>query len=110
MKKIFIIHSLKLLPEAIKLETDLGTPCYIPGRDTQQTKTTAFDILRANYIAMKHSALRVYVIWDGQSQGTIFDMGMAYALGKEIMPFTFANSRSWVSFFEDNIKKIIQFK
>lgn len=106
-KKIFIIHSLKLKPEALKLEHDLGSLCYIPGRDTPQFNGK--DILASNFLAMKNSHKMVYVIWDGQSQGTLFDMGMAYALGKEIMPFQLAKSRSWVSYFEDNLEKIISY-
>ena len=107
-KRIFIIHSLKLQSEAEKLERDLEELCYIPGRDTPQTNGQ--DILRANYFAMRDSKCRVYVIWDGQSQGTLFDMGMAYALDKEIMPFILTKGRSWVSYFEMNLKNPIRFR
>lgn len=104
--KTFIIHSLKLLPEAIKLESVLGVECYIPGRDTIQK--VGGTILYDNLTAMRKCGVDVYVIWDGQSQGTLFDMGMAYAMGKNIIPHTLAASRSWVSYFENHLGESIR--
>ena len=100
MKIDFIIHSLKLLNKALALEKELGRPCYIPGRDTEQHEGGR-DILSQNFEGMK-GCVNVYVIWDGQSQGTLFDIGMAYALGISLLPVELVNNRSWVSFFESN--------
>lgn len=100
-KKIFIIHSLKLIKEALLLEKELGEPCYVPGRDTEQTQGD--HILKQNLEGMLRSDI-VYVIWDGQSQGTLFDMGMAYALGIPIKPFKLVYNRSWISFFVNKLK------
>ena len=106
--RTFIIHSLKLQPEAETLESQLQSNCYIPGRDTPQT--TGEEILQANYEAMRDSADTVYVIWDGQSMGTLFDMGMAYAMGKTIIPSELAHKRSWVDYFQANLNGEIKHK
>ena len=80
----FIIHSKQLITEAINLESQLKEKCYIPGRDTPQTHGDS--ILADNLRAMIACENDVYVIWDGGSMGTLFDMGMAYALKKNIIP------------------------
>ena len=104
MKEVFIIHSLKLEKEAMEHERSIKKTCYIPGRDTKQTHGD--DILRQNLNGMK-DCKEVYVIWDNQSMGTLFDMGMAYALGIPIKPIMLAQNRSWVIFFEGKINSTI---
>jgi len=104
----FIIHSLKLTDEAIELETDIGEPCYIPGRDTPQTEVD--EILKANLLALIESDDDVYVIWDGSSLGTLFDMGSAYALGKAIWPVYLVGNRSWPAFFSSMIGGEIKYE
>ena len=103
----FIIHSLKLLKEAEALETDLKLGrCYIPGRDTPQTHGE--EILQRNYDAMVRCEGDVYVVWDGSSLGTVFDMGMAYALGKTIIPFRLVVRANWPDFFRSKLGKDIK--
>ena len=98
---IFIIHSLNMLDEAIKLEKELGGDCYIPGRDTNQKQHGDF-ILRDNLEAMKKCVDIVYCLWDGESLGTIFDLGMAYALGYKIIPYSIGNSdKHWKRYFTE---------
>ena len=104
-EEIFIIHSLKLKKEAINHELTLGKSCYIPGRDTNQTQGD--DILKQNLEGMK-GCREAHVIWDGQSMGTLFDMGMAYGLGIPIKPIILAQNRSWVNFFEGKIGSSIE--
>jgi len=103
----FIIHSLKLTDQAIAFEKKLAESCYIPGRDTAQTHGD--EILRENLSAMKESDPDVYVIWDGASQGTLFDMGCAYALGKKIHPIFLVPGRSWTDYFSRKINQIITY-
>ncbi len=103
----FIIHSLKLLKEAVALEESLGERCYIPGRDTPQKDGD--EILRCNLDAMLKCDDDVHVVWDGSSLGTAFDMGMAYALNKRIRPDSLEGGRSWPDFFRSKIGKVIRY-
>lgn len=103
----FIIHSKHLLDEALKLEKQLGQ-CYIPGRDTLQDHGD--NILKANLKAMMQSDKEVYVIWDGGSMGTLFDMGMAYALSKVIIPVKLVGGRNWAEYFGSKIGKTISYE
>lgn len=106
---IFIIHSLKLLDEALALEVDLCCgKCYIPGRDTPQTTGDA--ILKANLEALIESDEDVYAVWDGSSLGTLFDMGSAYALGKKIHPTPIVGNRSWPDFFQSKVCETISYE
>lgn len=106
MDRPFIIHSLKLLKQALDLEMSLAVECYIPGRDTPQTHGD--EILPINLNALKNCGKDVYVIWDGDSHGTMFDMGMAYALGKDIYPVELVQGRSWPEYFKSKIGKVIK--
>lgn len=62
-----------------------GYTVYWPPRDTDQKDPTGFRICRDNAAAIA-SADIVHVIWDGKSQGCLFDLGVAFALGKKIAP------------------------
>jgi len=57
---------------------------YDPAMETDQTGSEV-KICQQNLDAIKKADV-VYVIWDGNSQGVLFDLGMAFALGKEIRP------------------------
>ena len=65
-----------------KLESE-GHETYIPLRDTEQVLTTEAEILASNLRGIEWSD-ECHLIWDLSSQGTLFDMGCAYALGKDI--------------------------
>ena len=60
-----------------------GFSVYWPARDTDQNDDTGFRICSDNLGAIK-SADCVHIYWDGQSQGSLFDLGMAFALGKPV--------------------------
>jgi len=60
-----------------------GWEVYWPPRDTIQDDPTGLSICRKNREAIQ-GADAVHVIWDGKSQGVLFDLGMAFALGKKI--------------------------
>lgn len=58
-----------------------------PPRDTNQEDPTGLRICTDNLAAIKEASI-VYFMWDGKSQGCLFDLGMAFALGKKVVPVT----------------------
>ena len=105
--KIFIAHSLGLTSKAIKhaeaLEAE-GYETYVPGRDTPQ-HLCAKEIYKRNVEAIRE-ADEVHVIWDGTSQGTLFDLGAAYALGKPIL-IVYVKMRTWHSFLLEHVGEML---
>ena len=96
---IFIAHSLKFQKEAEEYEKQLGEKCYIPGRDTKQDHGD--NIIIRNRNAMELCS-EVHVIWDGVSQGTLVDIGMAYGMHKPIKIVKII-PRSWGSYLQTKI-------
>lgn len=66
------------------LEAD-GWTVHWPPRDTDQNDNTGLRICRDNLAAIKAADV-VHVIWDGRSQGCLFDLGIALALQKPVIP------------------------
>jgi hypothetical protein len=66
-----------------KLES-IGYQVYWPPRDTDQNDPTGLRICRDNLRAIKKAKV-VHIIWDGKSQGGLFDAGMAFALKKKLI-------------------------
>lgn len=64
------------------LET-MGNEVYWPPRDTDQDDPTGYRICSDNLEAISRAGV-VHVAWDGESQGCLFDLGMAFALRKEV--------------------------
>jgi nucleoside 2-deoxyribosyltransferase len=62
-----------------------GWTVHWPPRDTDQVDTVGLRICQDNLKAIE-AADYVHVVWDGQSQGCLFDLGMAFALGKPVVP------------------------
>lgn len=60
---------------------------YLPIRDTNQNDDTGLNICKDNLEAIKKADV-VHFIWDGKSQGCLFDLGMAFALKKKIIPLS----------------------
>lgn len=60
-----------------------GWRVHWPARDTNQDDPTGLNICRENLRAIRQSDV-IHVVWDGISQGCLFDLGMAFALGKRI--------------------------
>jgi nucleoside 2-deoxyribosyltransferase len=60
-----------------------GHEVHWPPRDTDQNDTVGLRICQDNRRAIE-AADAVYVIWDGESQGVLFDLGVAFALRKPI--------------------------
>ena len=70
---------------------------YWPARDTNQIDKTGLTICQDNLKAMKEADM-VHVIWNGKSQGSLFDLGMAFSLGKDIVPLELPSPTSGKSF------------
>lgn len=67
-----------------QLEAD-GYTVHWPPRDTNQDDATGYRICSDNMAAIAASDV-VHVVWDGNSQGCLFDLGVAFALGKRVTP------------------------
>ena len=61
-----------------------GLQVYCPALDTNQNDPNGLRICEDNLLAMMAAKI-VLVIWDGESQGVLFDLGMAFTLRKPIM-------------------------
>jgi len=90
MKRIFIICSVRNMPTdyhsallqyVISLEQD-GHTVHYPARDTDQD-ATGLEICQQNAHAIDR-ADEVHIFYRPESQGTHFDMGVAFALHKTI--------------------------
>jgi nucleoside 2-deoxyribosyltransferase len=79
-----------------KLERE-GWSVHWPARDTEQIDAVGLDICRQNLAAMADSDA-VHVVWDGESQGCLFDLGMAFALGKRVIPLALPEPTAGKSF------------
>lgn len=67
----------------VKFLESQGHVVHYPPRDTNQQDPTGFQICFDNRKAIETADV-VYVIWDGKSQGVLFDLGIAFALRKPI--------------------------
>jgi len=61
-----------------------GKSVYIPFIDTDQTDRIGLKICRTNRAAILKAKEGVHVIWNGKSEGSMFDLGMAYMARKDI--------------------------
>lgn len=61
-----------------------GWEVHWPPRDTPQDSPTGWNICRVNRKAIEDADV-IHVIWDGKSQGVLFDLGMAFVLDKKII-------------------------
>lgn len=76
---------------------DKGTQVHWPPRDTNQDDPIGFDICTQNKQAIK-DADEVHVVWDGKSQGCLFDLGMAFSMDKKITVVNIPEETSQKSF------------
>ena len=79
-----------------KLESE-GWQVHWPPRDTDQDDLIGLRICEDNLTAIR-SADAVHFIWDGKSQGSLFDLGMAFALRKKVIPISMPDLTSGKSF------------
>jgi hypothetical protein len=64
-----------------------GHGVHFPPDDAPQDDPTGAAIC-ATHLAAMREADEVHVFWDVDSFGSHFDLGMAYALGKRIIPIS----------------------
>jgi len=83
--------------EFVSILEDQGIEVYWPPRDTKQDDPTGYTICLENLEGIKASDV-VYVVWDGKSQGCLFDLGMAFALGKKVRPIMLPEASEGKSF------------
>ena len=88
--KTFLIGPVRGAPKGALLSvvTDLeseGWDVHWPERDTDQSDQIGYRICETNVAAIR-DADTVHVVWDGKSQGCLFDLGAAFALGKRVIP------------------------
>lgn len=69
----------------MELKRSDGSRVHFPPDDAPQDDPTGLAICQTHLRAMK-LADEVHVFWDVESKGSHFDLGMAYALGKKIVP------------------------
>jgi len=93
--RIFIISPVRnvsepwrdgLLAYTHKLEMQ-GHKVYLPFRDTEQNDKTGFRICQDTEKAI-FDADEIHIAYDGQSEGWLFDLGIAFAENKTIIPIT----------------------
>lgn len=60
-----------------------GYRLHWPPRDTDQSDPVGLQICEANTTAIWQADV-VFVVWDGKSQGCLFDLGVAFAYSKPI--------------------------
>lgn len=91
-KFIFLIHPVRNITPDMKQKMDeyrrtleeQGCEVYDPLYHTNQVDPTGgYRICTDNMNAIKR-ADEVHVAWDGVSKGSLFDLGVAFALGKKI--------------------------
>jgi nucleoside 2-deoxyribosyltransferase len=78
-------HDKRETENIVKRLEDGGYIVYWPHRDTDQEDETGYRICCQNRDAIE-SADVIHIIWDGKSEGVLFDLGMAFAMGKKVVP------------------------
>jgi nucleoside 2-deoxyribosyltransferase len=91
VKKAFVIHPIRNVNDEFreKMEEQIEYlrneyDIYDPEKDTNQIDSTGLRICEDNRNAMRKADI-VIIVWDGKSEGCLFDLGMAFAMGKEII-------------------------
>lgn len=69
--------------DAVRLLEESGFTVHWPPRDTDQNDEIGLRICMDNANAIAAADV-VHVIWDGKSQGCLFDLGVAFALKKKL--------------------------
>jgi nucleoside 2-deoxyribosyltransferase len=93
MNKLFVIAPIRDVEATFRMDVEAhlaelaaqGYEIYYPRFDTNQVDDTGLRICQDNLAAIE-GADKVLIAWDGRSKGCLFDLGMAFALGKRIVP------------------------
>lgn len=91
-KRVFLIHPVRGITEDERIDIekyvkdweDSGAKVYVPMRDTQQDDPIGVRICTDNRAGLEN-ATEVHIWWNGKSEGSLFDFGMAFALRKAIV-------------------------
>ncbi len=67
------------------LENEIGLKIHWPHRDTNQNDLTGLHICEENRAAIEAADI-VLMVWDGKSTGSLFDLGITFALRKPLIP------------------------
>lgn len=93
-------HQFSEVEKFVRMIEFCGIDLYVPMRDTRQDEDV-IDICRANGAAIREADI-CFIVWDGRSFGCLFDLGIAYAIGKRVMvldsPAPVKDSKSWAEF------------
>lgn len=104
--RVFLIHPVRDKSDAVTQIVEAvhaavagtDTTIYDPSLHTNQRDAVGLRICRDNLEAIRN-ADQVWLIWDGLSQGSLFDLGMAFALGKSLrvisVPPAVVNTKSF---------------
>ena len=76
------IQELRIYANTKRLE---GHKVHFPPDDAPQDDPTGIEICNTHLKAM-HLASEVHIFWDVRSSGSHFDLGMAFALNKKLVP------------------------
>jgi len=102
--KIVIIGSTGyrgMMEETLKEELKKGNICRMAFFD--DTDLSEYELIEKNKEMISEADV-VYVFWDGRSVGTVFDLGMCFALNKKIV-IKYLNSKSFVNFLKQYEEK-----
>jgi len=88
MAKLFLIHPVRGHDQEetealVKSLERAAWEVYWPIRDTDQSDPVGLDICKANRAGIEAADI-VAIVWDGVSTGSLFDLGMAFALRKPL--------------------------
>jgi hypothetical protein len=72
------------ITEYINSLENRGLSVYYPARDTNQNDHQEFRICTDNKKAIEN-AKEIHLFWDKTSQGSLFDLGMAFYSGKKLI-------------------------
>lgn len=86
--------------QSVVSDLELAGWCvHWPHRDTDQVDPTGLQICHDNLLAIEAADV-IHVIWDGKSQGCLFDLGMAFALRKPVRVIFLPNVEDGVKSFQ----------
>lgn len=91
-KKIFLIcpvreanpHQKEVMESYISKLEEQGCTVHYPARDTDQFDSIGYRICTDNKNAIIN-ADEIHIFWDKTSQGSLFDLGIAFALDKKLV-------------------------
>lgn len=88
-KRTFLIcpvrgHSADELSEVVRILEARGFRVHFPHRDTNQNDKIGYRICKDNLHAIEKSKV-VHIHFDPESKGSLFDLGMAFALRKKLI-------------------------